>query len=83
MEILVGMAGEGQRRETAPLDVDAELFAQFARESGFRGLALLDLAAGKLPQARHGLALGTSREQHAAVAIDKSDGRDQDQVHER
>ena len=46
-------AGEAGRREGGRVDLDAQLLAQLADQSGLGQLALLDLAAGKFPQARH------------------------------
>ncbi len=83
MEILIGMAGEGQRREAGLLDDDAELFGQFANQRLFRPLARIDLAAGEFPEIGELLALGALGDQHAVVGVDQGDGDDQQQFHGR
>jgi hypothetical protein len=55
-----------------------ELLAQFAYQGVFRPLAILDLAAGKFPEAGQRLALRSFREQHAAVGIDQRASRNED-----
>jgi hypothetical protein len=55
----------------------------FADQCILGPLARLDLAAGKLPQARHRLAFRTLREQHAIVRVHQRDGYDEGQLHER
>ena len=83
MEILVGVAGESERREARRLDRDAELLAQFADQRVLRPLAGVDLAAGELPQALELFALRPPGDQHAAVDVDQRRRDDQEQLHER
>src|SRR5436309_14940888 len=77
METVIGMAREGQRRQTRLADGDADLFVQFADQGYFRPLARLDLATGEFPQAGQRLALRPLRDQHALVGIDQCAGNHQ------
>jgi len=61
MKIGIGVAGEGQRNEMAPGDVDAKLLAEFPDRCVFGVFARLNLAAGKFPQTGKGLARWASR----------------------
>ena len=72
------MAGEGKRPHAGDAGVYAKLLAKFARQRLLGPLAGVDLAAGKLPQARELLARRALREQHAAVRVDER-GRDDEQ----
>ncbi len=81
MEIRIGVAREGERREASLLDDDAQFLLELADQRFFGPFARLHLAAGKLPQAGHRLALGPLCQQHAAVGIDKGAGSDKDDFH--
>ena len=81
MEVLIGVAGEGQGCEAGFGDVDAELFLQFTDQCGFWALARFDLAAGKFPQAAELLVRWALRQQHAAVLVDQGHGGDEDDLH--
>ena len=83
MKIFVAVTGEGKRRETGFPGIDAQFFLQFADQRSFRRLSGLDFAAGKLPQASHGLALGALRKQNAPVRIDQGNRGNQNRPHER
>ena len=74
MEVGVGVAGEGQRRQARGVDLDAEFLAQFPDQRVLGPLAGLQLAAGKLPEARELFAFGTLGDQHAIVGVDERDG---------
>ena len=50
--------------------VDAQFLEQLAAQRGFRRLAGLDFAAGKLPQPGHGAARRAAGDQHAVVDVD-------------
>src|SRR5260370_538984 len=67
----VGVARKGDRREARLADGDADFFLQLADQRLFRPFAGLDLAAGKLPEARERFALRPLRDQDALVGIDK------------
>jgi len=56
-------------------DVAAEFFAQLAEEGGLRGLAGLDLAAGKFPLEGKVLVSGSLGDQHATGGV-LDDGAD-------
>jgi len=49
MELVIGVAGEGERREARDFDVDAELFGKLADERSFGHLTVVHLAARKFP----------------------------------
>ncbi len=74
MEIIIGVARKGQRREAGFLHGDADFLVQFADQRRFRPLAGLDLAAGKFPQAGERLAWRPLRDQHALVGVDQRAG---------
>ena len=80
MEIIVGMAGEGERRQAGYIGLDADLFLQLADQALLRRLAGLDLATWKLPQPGKLLALRPLRQKHAAIGIDQRAGGDQEQA---
>ena len=79
MEVFVSVTCEGQRRQTRLPHDNAEFLVQLPDQRLFGTLAGLDLASGKLPQARHRLAGRTLGEQHAAVGIDQGAGGNQDE----
>ena len=74
MEILIGVAREGQRRQARLAHDNAKFLFQFPDQSFFGPFAGLDLAAGEFPQACHRFAGGTLGEQYAAVGIDEGAG---------
>ena len=74
MEIIIGVAGEGQRRQARLLTVMPISSCSSRISVCFRPLAGLDLAAGKFPQARHRLAFRPLRDQHALVGVDQRAG---------
>src|SRR6185312_1251071 len=74
VKALIVMTGESQWRKARLAYGDAELLMQLADQRLLRPLAGLDLAAGKFPQARHGLARRALRDQYALVGIDKRAG---------
>ncbi|CDX42391.1 hypothetical protein MPLDJ20_50027 [Mesorhizobium plurifarium] len=80
MEIVIGMAGEGERRQARNLRFDAEFLMQFADQALLRRLAGLDLAAWKLPQPGELFTLGTLRQEDAPVGVDQRAGGDQKQA---
>ena len=77
MKIVIGVAGEGQRRETGLADFDAQLLPEFARQRAFGALAGIELAAGKFPQAGKLLAFGTLRDEHTIIRVDQRGGDNQ------
>src|SRR5215471_6269491 len=81
VKLRIAVAREGERCETCLLDDDAELLLELANECVFRSLALLDLAAGKLPQPCHRPAGGALCDQHATVGIDEGAGGDNEKLH--
>ncbi|KAI3478026.1 hypothetical protein L1887_60078 [Cichorium endivia] len=56
--------------------LDAQLFAQFARQGDFDGFAVLDLAAGKLPEAALVLGFATSGDENTAIHATNDGGGD-------
>ena len=62
----------------ADLDLNPEFLVQFAHQRGFRRLAGLALATGKLPQTGEVAALRAPRQQHAAASIADDPGDDFD-----
>ena len=82
MELGIGVAGEGQRREAFLLHGDAELLGEFADQRRFRPLAGLELAARELPEAGKLLALRALGDEDAVVGIDQGAGDDEEQLHE-
>ena len=78
VEVVIGVAGEGERGEAALPRADAQFLVEFADQAGLRGFARLDLSAGKLPQAGHRLVRRPLRQQNAAVRVDQRHRRDQD-----
>ncbi len=76
VEILVGVRGEGEGDDRAARHDDAEFFLELADERRLGRLAGLELAAGKLPQARHRLARRPLRQQHALLRVDQRDADD-------
>ena len=79
MKFGVGVRREGERRQAARRDVDAELLGQFADQRRLGSLAGVDLAAGKLPQPGHRLALRAAGEQDPAVGVDQHHRRDENE----
>ena len=77
MEIGIGVAREGERSQAGGFRVDPELLPEFAQQSGLGRLAGRWLAARKLPQPGHRLALGALRQKHAPVAVHQGGGGDQ------
>ena len=77
MEIIIGVAGEAQRRETGFGGIDPQLLVKLADQRRLGRLAGLDLAARKFPQAGHLLALRTACQQHPPVGIDQRHRADQ------
>ena len=78
MEVGIGVARESERRETGLIDDNSQFLLQLPDQTLFRRFAVFDLAAGKLPQACHRLAVGTLCDEHAAVGIDEGAGGDKD-----
>jgi len=72
------VAGEDEGRQAGFADLYAQLLAQLADQGRLGPLARLDLAAGKLPQPRKGLALRPFGDQHPPIDIDQGDGDDED-----
>ena len=80
MEVGIGVAREGQRRETGFPDDDSEFLLQFPDQRLLRAVS----PASTLPPGnshRPAIALpgGRSRDQHAAVGIDEGAGGDKDE----
>jgi len=67
-------AREGGGRKRRFLDLDAELLVKLAHKGGLGTLVLLDLAAGKFPQAGHGAAGRPLLKKDAAVPADERRG---------
>ncbi len=80
MKLVVGVAGEGQRREAGLLDLNAKLFAQFADQGGFRALARFDLAAREFPETGQLLALRPLGDQDSIVRVDLGLGKGEAKV---
>src|SRR5690606_23832130 len=78
---LVGMRGEGERREAALSRIDAEFLPQLANQGSFRRFAVMHLAARELPQPCHRLALGPAGDEYAAVDIDQRHRRNKHRGH--
>src|SRR4029077_11652190 len=78
VKVGIEVARKGQRREALLLDDDAQFLLQLSDQALFRPLAAFDLAAGKLPQPCHRLALRTLCDEHAAVGVDQGAGGNQD-----
>ena len=74
MKVLIGVAGEGQRRQAGLLHGDADFLMQFADQRLFGALARIELAAGKFPQPGHRLAGRPLRDQDAPVDVDQRAG---------
>ncbi len=83
MEGLVGVACEGEGGETRLAHGDAELLVQFADQRILRPFAVIQLAAGKLPQSGERLAFRPLRDQHAVVGVDQCAGDDEGELHDR
>ena len=77
MKVWVAVACESERRETVLADVDSQFLLELADQCLLRPLAVLDLAAGKLPQARHRLTFWPLCDEHAAIGIDEGAGGNQ------
>jgi hypothetical protein len=71
MKAFVGVAREGQRRETGFPHDNAKFLVELPDQRFLLSFAGLDLASGELPQASHRFASRTLGEQHAAVGIDE------------
>ena len=56
-----------------------EFLGQFADQGVLRRFAAVDLAAGKLPEARHVLAIGPLGQQNPSVTVDQRHRGDEDQ----
>src|SRR6185503_1053645 len=67
--LLVGIAMGEAQQAVGGADLDAEFLLYLTLQRGPRFLPRLDLAAGELPPARHGLAGGAVRDEHAAAAV--------------
>ena len=78
MEVGVGVRGEGERREAARRDIDAELLGELADQRRLGRLARMHLAAGKFPEPGERLARRTLGQQHPPVGVDQRDRRDED-----
>ena len=74
------MARESQRRQAWFADGNPQFLLQFTNQSVLRAFAGLDLAAGKLPQARHRFAGRALREENAPIDIDEGAGRNEDKL---
>jgi hypothetical protein len=83
VELVIGVAREGERREARRADRNAEFLHEFADERLFRPLARLQLAARKLPQARQRASGRALRQQNAAVGVDQRAGDDENELHDR
>ena len=83
MKIFVSMGGKLQGFKIFCLQDDREFLLDLAHQRLFWCLAGFDLAAGKLPEARHRLALRTLREQDAAFTTDEGNSNDNDEFHVR
>jgi hypothetical protein len=79
VKVRVGIAREGQRRQTWFFDRDAEFLAKFPDKRRFRTLAWFDLAAGKLPEPGQVFAFGPLAQKNAPVGIDKRDSDNEKQ----
>ena len=80
VKILVGMAGECQRREAGNFCLEANFLEHFPDDRFLGRFALLHLAARKFPQAGQRLAFRALRKQHAAVGVDQRHGRNQEEL---
>src|SRR5882762_6261688 len=80
MEIVIGVAGKGERRETRFLDDDAKLLLQLADQRRFGRLARFDLAAGEFPQASHRSSSRTLGDENAPVRIDEGARGNEDEL---
>ena len=78
MEVRVAVRGEAQRDQVVRRDPNAEFLMTLADQRRLRGLNRLDLAAGKLPEAGHGFAVRSARQQHPSGRLDQ---RDRDHQH--
>ena len=83
MEIVVGVAREGQRREAGRLDLDAELLAQFSDQRVLRPLPVVDTCRRETPTGPRAAALRPLGDEHAAVDVDQRSRHDEQQPHER
>jgi len=77
VELVVRVAGKGERGEATDGYVDAKLLPQLTDQSGLGRFAGIKLAAGELPQPGHATPLGPAREQDAAVGVDQRTGGDE------
>lgn len=83
MEIGVSVTRKCQRGKATFPGVDAKFLVQFPNQRRLGRFAPLDLAAGKFPESRHGLAFGALRKEEAAVPVHQGHGRNEDECHER
>ncbi len=83
MEVVIGVRGEDERRQAGLLHGNAQFLVQFADYGVVGRFVGLDLATGKFPQARHGLALRPLRQQHPALVIDQCGSNDQNGFHRK
>jgi hypothetical protein len=74
MEIRIGVARKGKRREARLPDDNAEFLLHLPDQRFLGPFAGLDLAARKLPKARHCFSRGAFGEQHAPIGIDQGAG---------
>ena len=70
-------ACETGRVDIGRLDLDPQLFAQFADQGGLWKLTLIHLAPREFPEARQRLAGRSLRDQHPLVDVDQRAGDDQ------
>ena len=81
LDAAVGIVVLVARISVADDRVDAELFAQLARQAAVERLARLALAAGKFPVAFEVDARLPPRDEEAAVALDDGGGDDDASCH--
>ena len=83
MEVLVGVAGEGQRRQAGLPHDNADFLFQLPDQRFLGPFAQFDLAAGKFPKTRHGFAGGALGQEDTAIGVDKRAGRDENEPHDK
>src|ERR1700752_4661824 len=81
MEVRIAVAGESQRCQAGFLHDDTQFLVQFADQCFLRPLAIMNLAAGKFPEARHRFSGRTLRQQDAAISIDQGASYDKKDFH--